>query len=62
MNILWMTWKDIEHPQAGGAEFINEEIARRLASDGHEVILFVAGFPGGVFEENRSRSCNDCPV
>lgn len=51
MKILWFSWKDITHPQAGGAEFINEEIAKRLVRDGHEVIFLVAGFPGGQAEE-----------
>jgi len=46
MKILWMTWKDLSHPQAGGAESINEEIAKRLARDGHEVVLLTSGFPG----------------
>lgn len=53
MKILWLTWKDLKNPQAGGAELINEEIAKRLARDGHEVILLVAGFPGGEAEEMR---------
>lgn len=46
-----MTWKDIKHPQSGGAELINEEIAKRLARDGHEVILLVSGFPGGEADD-----------
>ena len=29
---------------AGGAEVVNEELARRLVKDGHEVIFVVAGF------------------
>jgi glycosyltransferase involved in cell wall biosynthesis len=53
LKILWFTWKDLKNPQAGGAELINEEIAKRLARDGHEVILLVAGFPGGEAEEMR---------
>jgi len=53
MKILWFTWKDLKNPQAGGAELINEEIAKRLAHDGHEVILIVAGFPGGEAKEMR---------
>lgn len=53
MKILWMTWKDLKHPQAGGAELINEEIAKRLARDGHEVILLVSGFSGGEADETR---------
>lgn len=51
MKILWFTWKDLENPKAGGAELINEEIAKRLARDGHEVILLVAAFHGGKSEE-----------
>lgn len=47
MKILWMTWKDLEHPQAGGAERINEEVAKRMVRDGHEVILLTSNFPGG---------------
>jgi glycosyltransferase involved in cell wall biosynthesis len=53
MKILWMTWKDLLHPQAGGAELINEEIAKRLARDGHEVTLLVSSFPGCKDEEQR---------
>lgn len=48
---MWMTWKDNKNPQAGGAEFINETLAKRLVADGHEVILLVAGFQGGLAKE-----------
>ena len=51
MKILWFTWKDKKNPIAGGAEFINEEMASRLAGDGHQVILIVGGFPGCKPEE-----------
>lgn len=54
MKLLWFTWKDLSHPQAGGAELVNEEITKRLSRDGHEVILVVAGFPGAGVEEIRS--------
>ena len=53
MKLLWFTWKDLSHPQAGGAERVNEEIAKRLARDGHEVILLVGGFQGGAPDEQR---------
>lgn len=53
MKLLWFTWKDLSHPQAGGAERINEEITKRLARDGHEVILIVGGFKEGVRDEQR---------
>jgi len=45
MRILWLNWKDIEHPEAGGAEVYTHEIARRLAKNGHEVTLFTSSFP-----------------
>lgn len=51
MNILWFTWKDLRHPQAGGAELINEEIAKRLVQDGHKVTFVVAGFSASKKEE-----------
>ena len=44
MKILWLTWKDMEHPYAGGAELVNEEMASRLVEIGHEVIFLVAGW------------------
>jgi glycosyltransferase involved in cell wall biosynthesis len=51
MKVLWMTWKDRLNPEAGGAEVINEEIAKRLTRDRHEVIFLVANFRGGAREE-----------
>src|SRR4030042_2888892 len=52
MKILWFTWKDKKNPQAGGAEMLAEEIAKRLAGDGHEVIFIVGGYPGAVQTEH----------
>lgn len=51
MKILWFTWKDRKNPLAGGAEVVNEELAKRLVADGNEVILLVAGFEGYEKEE-----------
>jgi glycosyltransferase involved in cell wall biosynthesis len=45
MKILWLTWKDRKNPLAGGAEIVNEELAKRLVQNGHEVIFLVGGFP-----------------
>lgn len=53
MKILWLTWKDREHPLAGGAEVVNEELAKRLVRDGHEVKFIVGGFAGGTAEATR---------
>ncbi|MCK5320103.1 glycosyltransferase family 4 protein [Candidatus Parcubacteria bacterium] len=44
MKILWLTWKDKKNPLAGGAEDVNEELAKRLVADGHEVLFLVGGF------------------
>ena len=46
MKVLWFTWKDSANPRAGGAEFINEEMATRLVNDGHQVTFLVGGYPG----------------
>lgn len=51
MKILWMTWKDLKHPLAGGAEVVNEELAKRLVADGHEVLFLVGGYKGALKEE-----------
>lgn len=51
MKLLWFTWKDLKHPMAGGAEVVNEELAKRLATEGHEVVFVVGGFSGGEKEE-----------
>ena len=53
MKILWLTWKDMSHPAAGGAEVVNEELAKRLAADGHEVRFVVGGYEGCAPTEER---------
>lgn len=39
-----LNWKDIKHPQVGGAEIIVYEIAKRMVKDGHKVTLFCRRF------------------
>ena len=49
MRILILTWRDLAHPQAGGAEVYTEQVAKRWVAAGHAVTLFaadVAGRPG----------------
>ncbi len=53
MRILWLTWKDTSHPEAGGAETLNEVLAREMVADGHEVIFLVGGFAGCVKTDER---------
>jgi glycosyltransferase involved in cell wall biosynthesis len=51
MNILIYNWKDLAHPDVGGAEIITWELARRLASDGHRVTWFCRSFRGAKARE-----------
>ncbi len=44
MNVLWFSWKDTKHPQAGGAEAVSTQLMQRLVRDGHNVRLVTAGY------------------
>lgn len=41
-----MTWRDLDHPEAGGAEVFAERTASVMAECGHQVTLFSADFAG----------------
>ncbi len=45
-NILLVNWRDIDHPEAGGAEVHAHEIFRRLAEMGHRLSFLTAAWPG----------------
>ena len=51
MKILALNWRDIHHPEAGGAEVHLHEILKHLALWGHETTQLSSGFPGGAVEE-----------
>lgn len=42
MRILILNWKDIKHPEAGGAEIATYQYAKYLSGFGHEVTLFTS--------------------
>ena len=47
-RVLWINWRDLRNPQAGGAEVHAHEVLRRLADRGWETVLVshaVAGLP-----------------
>ncbi|MDR2577688.1 MAG: glycosyltransferase family 4 protein [Chitinispirillales bacterium] len=46
MKILILNWRDMEHPEAGGAEVHFAEIFSRLANNGHAVTLLTTRFKG----------------
>ncbi len=52
MNILILNWKDLKHPQAGGAEVIVYELAKRLVRNGNNVTWFCRSFKGAQESEN----------
>ena len=47
MKILALNWRDMHHPEAGGAELHLHEILAHLARWGHETTQISSGFPGG---------------
>lgn len=51
MHIVWFSWKDINHPEAGGAEAVSDQIRKRLVKDGHSVTLITAKYPDSKHEE-----------
>jgi len=41
---VFVAWKDIRHPAAGGAEIVHQEWSKRLIQDGYRVVHLVPGF------------------
>ena len=52
MQILVFNWRDIRHPEAGGAEVNIHEQAKRWVKWGHRVTLFTARSKGHKFRDN----------
>lgn len=46
MRLIWLNWRDLAHPRAGGAEVYNHEVAKRLVARGHDVTIFSGHAPG----------------
>ena len=51
MRILWFNWRDLKHPEAGGAEVFTHEVMIRLAKMGHDMTLFCPSFPNCSMRE-----------
>jgi len=47
-RLLFLNWRDLGNPEAGGAEAYTEEIAGRFAAAGAEVTLFTGKYPGAA--------------
>jgi glycosyltransferase involved in cell wall biosynthesis len=53
LRILWLNWRDIRNPEAGGAEVLTHEIARRLIEKyNYHITLFTSNFQRGSPGEN----------
>ncbi|MDZ4805794.1 MAG: glycosyltransferase family 4 protein, partial [Candidatus Eisenbacteria bacterium] len=48
LKILVISYRDMEHPEAGGAEVIIQEIMGRLAQAGHAITMLTGAFRGGA--------------
>ncbi len=48
LRVLYLSWRDRENPEAGGAEVFTERTSEVLTQEGAEVTLFTARFPGAA--------------
>jgi glycosyltransferase involved in cell wall biosynthesis len=46
LRILFLSWRDIRNPAAGGAEVFMHEVGRRWVDKGHVVTVFTARYKG----------------
>jgi glycosyltransferase involved in cell wall biosynthesis len=51
LDVLILNWRDLDHPQSGGAEVLTHGHARRLVERGHRVTMFVGAAEGAPGEE-----------
>ena len=50
-RILFLSWRDHQHPEAGGAEKYLTEVAEGLVQRGHQVTIRTAEYPGAIRDE-----------
>ncbi|MFI5394431.1 MAG: glycosyltransferase family 4 protein [Candidatus Binatia bacterium] len=55
LHIVLLDYRDIRHPEAGGAEQYLNEIFQRVAAYGHRVTLLSARYPGAKAEDRIGR-------
>ena len=46
LRVLFLSWRDQGHPEAGGAEAFLDRVSRHLAAAGHHVTILTARYPG----------------
>lgn len=53
LRVLYLSWRDRDNPEAGGAEVFTERTAEVLTHMGHSVTLFTSRFPGSSRAERH---------
>lgn len=51
LRVLMLNWRDLHHPEAGGAEKYLVTVAEGLAGRGHQVTFRTAAYPGAKSDE-----------
>ena len=51
LRILFLSWRDHAHPEAGGAEIFLDRVTSWLAERGHSVTIVTARYPGSLATE-----------
>ncbi len=54
MKIVMFSWKDLKHPESGGAEWVTDKYLSYLVEKGNEVELICAGFKDSKKEDSRN--------
>jgi glycosyltransferase involved in cell wall biosynthesis len=54
MNVAIVNWRDLEHPKAGGAEVVTDELASGLAERGHSITWFTSRHRGAASRSKRN--------
>jgi glycosyltransferase involved in cell wall biosynthesis/O-antigen/teichoic acid export membrane protein len=52
LRVLFLNWRDITNPEAGGAEVVTHEVAKRWVEWGHDVTLLTSRFADAPAVEN----------
>jgi glycosyltransferase involved in cell wall biosynthesis len=50
-RVLFLSWRDLHHPEGGGSEKYLDEVARGLVGRDHRVTVRCASYPGAVPDE-----------
>ncbi|MFX0594759.1 glycosyltransferase family 4 protein [Melissospora conviva] len=52
-HVLFLSWRDLRHPEGGGSELYLERVAAELITQGHRVTLFCQAYAGASKVETR---------